>query len=322
MLLMHSVYLVAIRKGMHAMPKENTHLWFAHGLLEHCCGRAMLRDISNHLSRYLLGAVIPDTFYYSTGGSLVRISETIHGRDGNPTNTLILRILDGSRGPADIAFILGLITHCALDITFHPVIYYLSGNYYDDDRKKRSSAVRLHRHLETCMDRDLNHTLLLHRIIRTSHLKGLVFEEVIAHDFQTTAGAIRHALRRQIMFNICFKSRTAYDLAKLSVSLGMIKDPAYLGLFYADVSREECIPEPLSVADLFDGQRRMTTLPELFEQARSLAGSMMEAAHAYWLGNLDRDRLLKAIPGLSLDTGRLGVSVTDIRYTKSNTGQG
>jgi len=115
------------------MAKENTHLWFAYGLLEHCTGSAMLRDVSDHLGRYMLGAVILDTFYYSAGDDLVRISEAFHGRDGNPTNTTILRVIDAARGPADIAFILGYITHCALDITFHPVVYYLSGNYYDDD---------------------------------------------------------------------------------------------------------------------------------------------------------------------------------------------
>jgi hypothetical protein len=44
-------------------------------------------------------------------------------------------------------------------MTFHPVIYYLSGNYYDEDPEKRARAVYHHRHLETCLDRDLKKTI-------------------------------------------------------------------------------------------------------------------------------------------------------------------
>lgn len=299
------------------MPKENTHLWFAYGLLEEFTGRAMLRYISNHLYRYLLGAVIPDTFYYSAGKSLVRISEAIHGRDGNPTNTLILEVLDAARGPADIAFILGYITHCALDITFHPVVYYLSGNYYDDDRARRSSAVRLHRHLETCLDRDLNNPMRFHTIVRPSHLEGLVFGDIVARDFRTSISSMRRSLRRQLVSNLLFTSRTAYLLTRLAVSAGIIDDAAFLGLFYADVPADETIPASITVADLMDGSERTTSVSDLFGQARALSVSMMGAAHAYWEGDLDRDGLIRAIPGLSLDTGRLGVSAADIRYTIS-----
>lgn len=297
------------------MAKENTHLWFAYGLLEHCTGSAMLRDVSDHLGRYMLGAVILDTFYYSAGDDLVRISEAFHGRDGNPTNTTILRVIDAARGPADIAFILGYITHCALDITFHPVVYYLSGNYYDDDRTKRTGAVRRHRHLETCLDRDLGNTLRLHEVIRTSHLKGLVFEEIVARDFHTSIRAMRQALRRQIAFNLLFTSTAAYNLAKLAVASGVLRDPSYLGLFYADVAPCECTPSSIAVADLIDGSPSVTSVSELFSRARDLALIMQEAAYAYWQGTLDRTALERVIPGVSLDTGRLGARVSDIRYT-------
>jgi len=42
---------------------------------------------------------------------------------------------------------------------------------------------------------------------------------------------------------------------------------------------------------------------------------MQEAAYAYWQGTLDRTGLERVIPGVSLDTGRLGARVSDIRYT-------
>jgi hypothetical protein len=122
------------------MPKENTHLLFAYGLLEEFQGREILRDISSHPWHYLLGSVIPDTFYYGGSASLRRISESFHGKDGNPTNATILEVLESPRSHKDLAFILGFISHCALDITFHPIIYYLCGNYYDESPEKRNRA--------------------------------------------------------------------------------------------------------------------------------------------------------------------------------------
>jgi len=301
-----------------AMAKENTHLWFAYDLLKDYPGTDMIKDISNHLWQYLLGAVIPDTFYYGAGDHLVRISEHFHGKEGNPTNTSIFRVLDAARDARDVAFILGYITHCALDITLHPVIYYLSGNYYDADPEKKSQAVYRHRHLETCLDRDLNNPMRLHRLLRVSHLRGLVFEDIVSRDFRVSIGDIRHSLRRQILFNRLFTSRAAYLLARPAVSAGLMGDPAYLGLFYADIAPGECLPEQISVADLMDGHERKTSRKDIFLQARSLAKSMVEAAYAYWLRELDRTGLVRAIPGLSLDTGMLGISASAIRHTLDN----
>ncbi|HOS97024.1 MAG TPA: zinc dependent phospholipase C family protein [Deltaproteobacteria bacterium] len=297
------------------MPKENTHLLFAHGLLEDLTGRPMLKEISGNLNAYLLGSIIPDTFYYGSRKGLTRISETFHGRDGNPTNTTIIQVLQAARGPRDVAFILGYITHCALDITFHPVVYYLSGNYYDQDPVKKQQAVHRHRRLETCMDASLENPLRLHRLIRTRFLEGLAFEEIVTSQHQTPIGDIRASLRRQIVLNLLFTSTVAYCLARMAVRQGMVDDPSYLGLFYADAPRTVCLPSPLRVADLVEGRERTTTVAELFTQARGLACTMMEAAYAFWKGDAGMDDLLRSIPGLSLDTGMLGVSTAGIRHT-------
>lgn len=95
----------------------------------------------------------------------------------------------------------------------------------------------------------------------------------------------------------------------------MLRDPSYLGLFYADVAPRECTPSSIAVADLIDGSPSVTSVSELFSRARDLALTMQEAAYAYWQGTLDRTGLERVIPGVSLDTGRLGARVSDIRYT-------
>ncbi len=298
------------------MPKENTHLHFAYGLLEEFRGHDIRRDVSENMRHYLLGSITPDTFYYGNSASLRSISESFHGKDGNPTNTTIVQVLDHARDKKDISFILGFISHCALDITFHPVIYYLSGNYYDPSPQKRARAVYLHRHLETCLDLDIRNSMRLPRLIRAKYLKGLVFEEIISQTFKVPVISLRHSLKRQIIFNVLFTINAIYHLARLASKTGLFKDVSQLGLFYGDAVHDEQLPSILEVADLIDGRQWTTTINELFSNARTLAKSMMEAAYGYWMKSLTRDEMLHAIPGLSLDTGRLGVSASSIRHTR------
>jgi hypothetical protein len=300
------------------MPKENTHLHFAYGLLEEFQGNDILRDVSDNIRHYLLGSIIPDTFYYGNSASLRRISESLHGKDGNPTNTTIVQVLDNARDKKDISFILGYISHCALDITFHPVIYYLSGNYYDESPQKRARAVYLHRHLETCLDLDIKNPMRLHRLIRIKYLNGLVFEDIISQKFKVPIKGLRHSLRRQITYNVIFTINAAYYLAKLVSKTGLFNDTSQLGLFYGDAERDEQIPPTIEVADLIEGRQWTTTINELFSNARTLAKSMMEAAYGYWIKSVTRDEMLHAIPGLSLDTGKLGVSASSILHTKGD----
>jgi hypothetical protein len=300
------------------MPKENTHLHFAHGLLEEFQGHDIRKVVLEYIRHYLLGSIIPDTFYYGNSASLRRISESFHGKDGNPTNTTIVQVLDHARDKKDISFILGYISHCALDITFHPVIYYLSGNYYDESPEKRARAVYLHRHLETCLDLDIKNSMRLHRLIRIKYLEGLVFEDIISQKFKVPIKSLRHSLRRQITYNVLFTSNAAYHLAKLAAKTGLFKDNSQLGLFYGDAVYDEQIPSMIDVADLIEGYQWTTTANELFSNTRSLAKSMMEAAYGYWIRSVSRDEMLHAIPGLSLDTGKLGVSASSIRHTKGD----
>jgi len=298
------------------MPKENTHLWFAHTLLCDLSGTETLRCISCSLAAYLLGSVMPDTFYYASRPSLVRIAESFHGRDGNPTNTFVIRVLEESCAGRDVAFALGFLTHCALDIAFHPVIYYLSGNYYDSDPARRSGAVRAHRRLETSLDRSLGHRVRFHRSVRPRNASGLVMAGILGRDHLAGPLDIRLSIARQAAFNYAFTSRLAYRLALLASPT--LVAPAYLGLFYADVPDHESFPSTIEARDLVDGTPYTTSVAELFGRARCHALSMMRSAFSFSRGEIGRETLLEAIPGVSLDTGRLGVSVDAIRHVSGD----
>ena len=120
------------------MPKENTHIHFAESLLKELDDSSPVGAIiREHLPEYYLGSIGPDILFYSNDEKVAMASESLHGADGSPTNELILDVLKSSPSLRDMAFIMGYLTHCVLDIVFHPVIYYLSGNYYDEDEDKK-----------------------------------------------------------------------------------------------------------------------------------------------------------------------------------------
>lgn len=287
------------------MPKENTHLWFAGGLLDYIPETQMLKDVSAHIDRYHLGSFIPDTFFYSSDRSVGEVSEIIHGKDNKPTNTIIIRVLDEAKGMADIAFILGYISHCALDITFHPMVNSLSGDYYDDNAMQRQEAVYLHRHIETCIDSLIRNPLRIYRLVRASMLTGLVFEDIIFKEHSLPARIQERTLSRQLLANRLFASSSAYGLAKFLHRSGIVKSKEPLSLFYGNAREHPCIENQVSYMDVKTGRKKTEQLSDLFTRARIKALGMMEAAWGYSRGTITRERLLEMIPGESLSTGEI-----------------
>ncbi len=152
----------------------------------------------------------------------------------------------------------------------------------------------------------------LHRVIRPWHARGLAIERILAGEHGVSPLMLGLVLSCQVFFNLLFTSRAAYlAFRSLSENTGM-PDPTLLGLFYADVPPGPQMPETIHARDLVDGTPYTTTVAELFEKASRHAATMMEAAFAYRRGTIGRERLIDAIPGVSLDTGRLGVSVASI----------
>jgi len=285
------------------MPKENTHLWFSYGLLERIDNIPMLEAISTGLSRYLLGSIIPDTFYYTSDRKILDISEFIHGKDGSPTNATVLAVLDGMGDPEDLSFILGFITHCALDITFHPLVNALSGDYYDNDPARREEAVFKHRQTETCMDRMIGNDLRIFRLIRPSLLKGLTFTRIISSRFGVSEARLVSVLRRQLFLNALFTSAPVYKALRLLHILGIMHSKGMLGLFYPGINPGVCIPEPFTFFDPCSGKTITETLGLGFSRARTQALTMMEAAWSYRCGSMGREELMRVIPGRNLGTG-------------------
>jgi len=113
-----------------------------------------------------LGAVFPDMPLYLTGRSgHARLAETVgheyHGTRGADTYNLLRTILDHlikknqsvqKSNTALRAFLFGVACHLQTDITFHPLVFYFTGNYHHPGPNQRSRAVRSHRRFEVLLD--------------------------------------------------------------------------------------------------------------------------------------------------------------------------
>ncbi|MFH0878998.1 MAG: zinc dependent phospholipase C family protein [Lentisphaerota bacterium] len=144
------------------MPKEITHWLLAERTAARLEGTRM-GDAARRYPKVLkLGAIFPDLPYYLTGtGGLARQSQIVgneyHGAHGEDTYTLLRTMLAGtmeraSSTPELLAFLAGTACHLQADIAFHPLVYFMTGNYYDKDPSLRLRAIRNHRRLEGALD--------------------------------------------------------------------------------------------------------------------------------------------------------------------------
>lgn len=307
------------------MPKENTHLYFAHQIIDQTEQAEWRRIANENLQAYYLGSVMPDTFYYSPKAAVRSISEILHGRHGELTNGIIFDLLDQARehaSEADLAFALGYLTHEALDITFHPLIYYLSGNYFDEDEGRRLEAMYLHRHLETFLDRKVNENFFFHDLIRLKVIKKLHFPELLKAKFGVKTGETAELLIRKNLASLFQNSTLAYYFVYSLFKLGVKKAKLFYGLFYPNLNADaRIIPDLVDYRDIITGHPKRELITDLFDQADDLASDYFEAAFNYYQGKIDRTEGEKFIRGESFNTGRIGVPVSAIKYTYNNNGK-
>ncbi|MCB1157822.1 MAG: zinc dependent phospholipase C family protein [Leptospiraceae bacterium] len=108
------------------------------------------------------GTIAPDIFYYyhvlnPDKSKKAQIWGDLHHH--TKVVELILSFLDliqkteeGLYRDRMLAFTLGYICHCAVDVVTHPYIFFISGDYYNDDVKVRTLAQYNHLRVEFALD--------------------------------------------------------------------------------------------------------------------------------------------------------------------------
>jgi len=142
------------------LPKELTHWHIAKRILNMEIPNQILTIINQKPQLYYLGAIAQDIPFYDlsepTETSIQHIGNQLHGVNGEntlvPLIDMIGEVLAQKQTEFLLSYILGMLTHYVADSTFHPMVYYLSGNYFAEDPTERSKAVFRHRLLETAID--------------------------------------------------------------------------------------------------------------------------------------------------------------------------
>lgn len=136
------------------MPRDITHIILA----DEAAKLIKNKDIINHPEAFHMGCVADDSFLYSLSPQL---SSRLHGMRGDDTRTIVLEMMNElkkekkpDRVAEKKAFIYGYLCHMAVDVTFHPLIYSISGAHQIEkkDRLKRALAKASHRYAETWLD--------------------------------------------------------------------------------------------------------------------------------------------------------------------------
>ena len=297
------------------MPKENTHIYFATKLLKKLDNQELSSLLRNHINSYYLGSLTPDTFYYNKDHT---ISDFLHGVHGNLTNDIIFKFLDSvkkTKNQQDLAFILGYISHCALDIIFHPIIYFLSGDYYDSNKIRRIENIYLHRHLETSLDNIVSN-FGFNLSINKKMIKSLNSISIISNHFKITTDIMLQTYKKQIWTNKLFKIDLLFNLAYLLFNLGIYKNKTNLGFFYRNLAKDKTtIPKEYDFQDIITGEKSYLSIDELFLAAQKLAIDMQNAAHTYHKGIITKKECAKIISGKSLETGKLNCPISDMKFT-------
>ncbi len=139
------------------MPNIITHKIFAQRVLQHCTKQDIKTVIEKHLQLYYIGSNGPDFlfFYHMKPGELFKehslnhIGSELHHGHVNAFYESALESIKKEKDPftkeSELAYLLGHLTHWALDMTTHPYIFYRTGNC-----KKASAG--LHHRFESMLD--------------------------------------------------------------------------------------------------------------------------------------------------------------------------
>ena len=296
------------------MVYENTHLWAAEQIRNRIENRLIAETIGSYSDFYYLGAVFPDILYYSRDPRISRAAYFLHGDTGVSTNSFIFDVLDQIKNTPDeknLAFIWGFLTHCAMDIVFHPVVFYFSGYAPQDDQPGQLHREYLHLHYETIIDRHFNSGTFIENMINPATVKDLAIPSIL----NTSHRDIENCLKKQIFYFRLIHSRFYYLSFKILANMGLA-DKRLVAGFYANLAVEtRKLPQKLTYQDIISGSGMEATLEDLMEEGINMALKMVAAAYDYAVGKISKKSCQSTITGPNLATGRCDKTKKDIRFS-------
>jgi len=268
------------------LPKEVTHWLIAEETAKNLGDNVAGESALTYPSSRAFGAIYPDIlFYWPEKEGKPSPAHYYHGLEGKDSYYLLrqaaLHVKDANHPGPWLAFLVGLASHVAADMVFHPLVYYLTGNYEDRDQKNRCRAIVAHRQLECLMDiffagrKKLRHMKLKEVV---AHLE-LPFYDLARLDPAVSSifpQALKNFIRLQNLFAHPLLTRgLALFNPLLPESWQMISALFYHRALDRRLSR---LNSPLSYLHPVTGEGELVTMKELFHRAVEKGKKMAKEA--------------------------------------------
>lgn len=336
------------------MPKEITHIHIAEKILN-ALPESVQLILKQNQSSYYFGSIAPDIFYYDVANiknrtieSRIEWGEIIHGRYGNDTMLHLIYILDqiranksdNSRNSTNhrnsilLSFVCGFLTHIAADTIFHPYIYSVTGNYYDQNQTEHKASIARHRLFETCLDQHilkqreisladfkLNQWFNLNELEKPTILNMYADSLQIANDLHLNSKLMRRIVyrcyRKTCLITQVFQNRPASKvLIKLNRRLnGRLSGAA--NAVYGDqvvlIPFESLpnTPHPVTGEELKGGN-----VLNMVNQSIKRGVDFANASFLYVKGQTSLSSLRQKLRPYSLNNGLERVATDDMTYSK------
>jgi len=314
------------------MPKEIVHWLVAERAAELLSNGPYALALVRCPKGLRLGAVWHDILFYLRGehpAGLKALPHRLHGSHGEDSFEVLrlhARHLHAHKEqPLPTAFFVGLASHIFADATMHPLVYHLTGNYYDADEQRRTGAVRRHRALECLLDMVAagGPEAVAGQSLRelVTGLEGPLSLALPPEAVAALAGCAPKAAEQGLaealdtfctMQALCRMPTLSRLLRELSTLLpGSLREIA--ALFYAPQLFEQsaAVSGRMDYRNPVTGGALCATLAELMERA---ARRTAEFCTAQAPAIMARGELGEAGPGPSLDMGLPGISVAQARF--------
>jgi len=318
------------------VPKELTHWHIAREVLRRGAPAQVGGIIECNPELYYFGTIAHDIAFYDfskpTEGNIERIGNQLHGVDGENTLVPLIEMMEMALShnnrstSAQLAFMLGMLTHFVTDSTFHPMVYYMSGNYFAEDPEERSKAVFRHRLFETAIDRWLE-TIdplkpsfdLIHLWRDTGEAGREAFELLVGHyanlGDKIIMSHFKKAWRNHRLLQTAFSWSAPWRILTFYRRFGHPSVEKYEALFYSQPLNLSFLDSSLDWLHPVTGAPHDMTLKELYDVSVEKVITLFERLNTQAVEKWPL--LLRELQPLSLDSGLPYVPVTQMKYFRA-----
>lgn len=279
------------------MPKELIHFEIAERTARLLADTPFASSLAQNSDGMLLGSVFHDVLFYAVTPNalpLEKLAHRLHGSEDQDTFTLIrLQARQAASTPDSLpaAILVGMVSHLFADAVMHPLVWHLTGDYYDNNPVSKSLARQRHRALESMMDmaacpekigraRYRLHTLL--RRCPSMLTEGLPVAAIGDLAFMQPGATQKHLTTAWRIFATL---QWTYSISPLARSLYALRPllPRAVAevamLYYAPqfLRQADRLQGPIAYRHPVTGESQTATLDELMDEAANQAASFCRA---------------------------------------------